>query len=180
MGVEGLLINFSASVQPLAQTHAQFTCLLPNFPSDYPTVHKNSHPICYLLTLLPSNFPSNEPSTKTYVINSSSPGPLCFSFFWYYWFCLIRLQRFFFSNNSQKYLPYTGSFMCDGKRKVCTGWNVGWISLFKDKFRPVLQKLERKRRLLKLSDFLYHSIFVKLFSKVSQQLLLKMWQWFFD
>jgi hypothetical protein len=42
----------------------------------------------------------------------------------------------------------------------------------KDKFRPVLQKLERKRRVLKLSDFLYYSIFVKLFSKISQQLLL--------
>jgi hypothetical protein len=42
----------------------------------------------------------------------------------------------------------------------------------KDKFRPVLQKLERKRRVLKLSDFLYHSIFVKPFSKTSQQLLL--------
>ncbi len=148
MGVEGLLINFSPSVQPSTQTHVPIcyilTCLLPNFPSDYPTLHKNSHPICYLLTWVPSNFPSDEPSTKTYVINSSSPGSLLLFFFLYYWFCLIRLQRFFFSNNSHQYLPYTGSSTCDGKRKVYT--NVGWISLFKRQVQASSSKTWKKKK----------------------------------
>jgi hypothetical protein len=101
MGVEGLLINFLPSVQPSTQTHAQFA-------------------IYYWHVFYPTSHPTIQPPTKTHVQSAicwhgfhptsplmNCPQKLmwsthqvqvhfCFSFVWYYWFCLIRLQRFFF------------------------------------------------------------------------------------
>lgn len=62
-----------------------------------------------------------------------------------------KVAKVFFPNNSQQYLPYTGSFMCDGKRKVCT--NVGWISLFTTQVGQFFKNLKEKEGFLNSQIF---------------------------
>jgi hypothetical protein len=119
------------------------TWLLPSLPSHYPPVHKSSCPICYLLTWLLSIFFFPLPLTFFFEILSHQIWVPFSCFFWDYSSYLLRLQSLFLSITSQQYLPYQGhSYLIKKKESLyqcCLD-----ITFSKDKFRPVLQKLELK------------------------------------
>jgi hypothetical protein len=79
---------------------------------------------------------------KNQVINSPNLSALFHFFFWHDYSYLIRLQRLFLSITSQQYLAYQCHSYLRKKESLyqfCLD-----ITFLKDKFRPVLQKLELK------------------------------------